>query len=132
VQRFRGGLVFKTHRLLYHSTLGGGEQGQPFHLDGKFKSDAGKTVMHLERFEQLSQEGHLNPELLEDDWCPSASAADLALTVLYVASTVLSVAVTVLYVPHSLDAGKTVMHLESFEQLSEEGHLNPELLEDDW
>ena len=22
VQRFRGGLVFKTHRLLYHSTLG--------------------------------------------------------------------------------------------------------------
>ena len=22
MQRFRGGLVFKTHRLLYHSTLG--------------------------------------------------------------------------------------------------------------
>ena len=22
VQRFRGGLVFKAHRLLYHSTLG--------------------------------------------------------------------------------------------------------------
>jgi len=45
VQRFRGGLVFKAHRLLYHSTLGSRvikkkkKTGPPNHHDDKVDSD---------------------------------------------------------------------------------------------
>jgi len=44
MQRFRGGLVFKAHRLLYHSTLGATQSGESimadFDRDGNTRLDA--------------------------------------------------------------------------------------------
>ena len=85
MKRFRGGLVFKAHRLLYHSTLGSKVM--------KKKRKCLRIQAEIEHLRRLS---------------PESKGQNLALTVLDVPLTVLYV--TVLYVPCSLDSGSGSMN----------------------
>jgi len=61
VKRFRGGLVFKAHRLLYHSTLG----LRVIQKKGEDVGTAGPAVANVEAqfLEPLPEPETLNPKL---------------------------------------------------------------------